>query len=65
MKKCRNLADNWPVRVITIDANVDLVEWYKKFGFHEMPCNVGGQEGVTTPMYYAFTTYNRELSEYE
>lgn len=65
MKECRKLADNWPVRAITIDANVDLVGWYKKFGFHEMPCNAGSQEGVTTPMYYAFTTYNRELSEYE
>ena len=64
MDKCRRLADNWPVRVITIDANVNLLQWYKKFDFQEMPRNAESQEGVTVAMYYAFTTYDKELREY-
>ncbi|MBQ6982253.1 MAG: GNAT family N-acetyltransferase [Synergistaceae bacterium] len=64
MGKCRKLADNWPVRVITIDAKVNLIQWYRKFDFQEMPRNAESQDGVTVSMYYAFTTYDKELLEY-
>lgn len=64
IKRCRELANDWPIRVITLDANVDLVKWYSGFDFKVMPSNVADQEGVTTTIYLNCMKYADELLEY-
>ena len=64
IKKCRELATDWPVRVITLDANVNLEKWYSGFDFQVMPSNVAGQEGVTTTMYLDCMRHSDKLEQY-
>lgn len=58
------LASQWPVRVITIDARLDLVNWYKQMGFTEMEKNTSGQEGTTVAMYFDCMRFSEEFEEY-
>lgn len=60
----RQLTQMWPVRIITIDARLNLMEWYKKEGFLDMVHNKPGQEGVTQAMFMDCMRYEEELSEY-
>lgn len=60
----RQLTQMWPVRIITIDARLNLMEWYKKEGFLNMVHNKPGQEGVTQAMFMDCMGYEEELSEY-
>lgn len=64
IKNVRELADYWPVRVITIDATLDHYEWYKRMGFLDMKENSPGQDGVTIAMYLDCHKFERELNEY-
>lgn len=64
IKNCRELADVWPVRVITLDANVNLVRWYSGFDFRKTLSNTAGQDGVTTMMFLDCMRYSAELEEY-
>lgn len=54
----------FPIRLITIDARDDLIEWYKSFGFVEFPQNQEWQEGYTTKMYIDCMIRSKELEEY-
>ena len=58
------MSDDWPIRVITIDARCDLVHWYEIEGFKKMPINTSGQDGVTVAMYYGLLKNNEELQSY-
>lgn len=58
------LAERWPIRIITIDARWDLVNWYTKSGFRPMIHNKEGQDGVTKAMYMDCMRYEKEISEY-
>lgn len=64
IKEVNELADVLPIRVITIDARNDLVEWYKKEGFVEMKQNTVGQEGTTMAMYFDCMKFPKEFEEY-
>ena len=61
---CRELAKDWPIRVITLDANVDLVDWYSGFDFQVMPYNTPGQDGITTAMCLDCMMHSEELAQY-
>jgi hypothetical protein len=52
IKIIKVLAKDFPIRVITIDAELHLVEWYEELGFFKMIRNSEGQEGYTEAMYY-------------
>ena len=65
IKKIETLSFSWPIRVITLDAVVYLVEWYRKLGFHEMKENPHEQDGVTVAMYYNCMHNQKKLKEYE
>ena len=54
----------FPIRLITIDARDDLIEWYKSFGFVEFPQNQEWQGGYTTKMYIDCMIRSKELEEY-
>lgn len=64
IKNVEELANSWPIRIITIDARSDLVEWYKRQGFEQMKKNTPGQDGVTEAMYYDCMKFADELAEY-
>ena len=64
IKKCLKLSEEWPIRVITIDALNNLVDWYSKAGFKKMQRNTGGQDNVTTAMYFDCMIHSKELEEY-
>lgn len=64
IKSIKDYALSFPIRLITIDARNDLVNWYKKMGFIEFPQNKEGQEGVTTRMYIDCLIRKKELDEY-
>lgn len=64
IKNVEELAKQWPIRVITIDARIDLYEWYKRMGFSDMKNNTPGQDGVTIAMYFDCMKYERELNDY-
>lgn len=64
IKIIEECAELCPIKVITIDALVNLVPWYKKEGFRELINNTIGQDGVTTAMYFKITKYEDELQEY-
>lgn len=51
IKDIKDYALKFPIRLITIDARNDLLDWYKKFGFIEFPENPEWQKGYTTKMY--------------
>ena len=52
IKIIKDLAKDFPIRVITIDAELHLVKWYEKLGFFKMIRNSESQEGYTQAMYY-------------
>ena len=60
----RQLTQMWPVRIITIDARLDLMKWYIEEGFLSMVHNKPGQQGVTQAMVMDCMRYEEELSEY-
>lgn len=62
--RVNRLAEKWPIRIVTIDARCDLVDWYTKCGFRRMLHNKEGQEGVTIAMYLDCIHYEDELNEY-
>lgn len=64
IKDIRELAEMWPVRLITIDARLDLMNWYCKEGFLPMHNNTVGQDDVTQWMYMDCMRFSRELDEY-
>ncbi len=64
IKSIKDYALSFPIRLITIDARNDLVNWYKKMGFIEFPQNKEGQEGVTTRMYIDCLIRKKELDMY-
>lgn len=64
IKDVEELAERWPIRVITIDARVELHDWYKKMGFVDMENNKQGQDGVTVAMYFDCMKFADELKSY-
>ena len=62
--KVRKLAETWPIRVITMDARNELVNWYLKENFAKMLVNPTQQEGVSTAMYIECNPFTEELEEY-
>ena len=64
VKRIKDLSKEWPIRVITIDARKELVEWYKQEGFIPMKNNTPGQDGVTDAMYFNLVNYPEEIDEY-
>lgn len=64
IKKIREFADLFPIRVITLDALPELVEWYKQVGFREMPYNPPQQEGYTVYMYLDCIKNPEKLEKY-
>ena len=64
IKDVEELSNLWPIRVITIDARVELVDWYKKVGFVKMINNSPGQEGQTVRMYFDCMKFSGELAAY-
>ncbi len=64
IKDAEELVSSWPIRVVTIDARDDLVEWYKSLGFVAMSVNTPGQDVATTAMYFDCNKYTEELEEY-
>ena len=65
IKRVLEFAQFWPIRVITIDALNDLVEWYKEMGFVVAMKNTPSQNGVSTLMYYVCDVFAEELEKYE
>lgn len=47
IEKVRQISIFWPIRVITIDAKLDLIGWYSEIGFNKMIHNTAGQDGTT------------------
>lgn len=64
MKDVTELAKQWPVRVITIDATLEYHDWYKRMGFVDMKKNTPGQDGVTISMYFDCHRFANELNGY-
>lgn len=65
ISQVKELSENWPVRVITIDAEKHLIKWYEKEGFKYMTNNRDGQDDVTEAMYKDCHRYGDEVQEYE
>ena len=59
-----DMAERWPIRVVTIDAKLHLVDWYKNLGFIEMKNNTDGQDGVTLAMFFDCMKHGKDLEEY-
>lgn len=64
IKRIEDLANDWPISMITIDARCNLVNWYEREGFKKMRKNVPGQEGVTVAMYYSCIMEPDRLHDY-
>ncbi|MCM1431771.1 MAG: GNAT family N-acetyltransferase [Muribaculaceae bacterium] len=64
MKQIEDLAGQWPIRVITIDAREDLLDWYAREGFRRMLKNSPGQDGITTAMFFDCMKFSGELADY-
>ena len=64
ISRIEQLADSWPVSMITIDARCDLVQWYEREGFKCMKKNKPGQNGYTVAMYYSCIRQPEELQAY-
>jgi len=64
IKNVEDLSIEWPIRVITIDARNELVEWYKRKGFKIMIQNTPGQDGFNVAMYYDCMRHGEELEKY-
>ncbi len=64
IKEVDLFSESWPIRVITIDARNDLVNWYKEEGFREMTRNTEGQDGTTVAMYFDCMKFSDALEAY-
>lgn len=64
IEKVRQLSIFWPIRVITIDAKLDLIGWYSEIGFNKMIHNTAGQDGTTEVMYFDCMNHMNQLKEY-
>lgn len=64
IKKIEDMAIDWPIRLITIDARIDLVKWYERNGFKKIKINTPGQDGVTVAMYYDCMKFRQELTAF-
>lgn len=64
IKKIEELAEEWPISMITIDARNDLVSWYEREGFHQLRKDFPGQEGYNVAMYYNCLLKQEELTAY-
>lgn len=64
IKTVQDLSNNWPIRVITIDARTELVKWYTEQGFVKMESNTPGQDGVTVRMYFDCHRFTEDLQQY-
>ena len=64
IKRVKDLAEIWPIRVITIDAISELVDWYGKAGFVKMNHNTTGQDGTTEAMYFDCMIHKDQLENY-
>lgn len=64
IEKVRQLSIFWPIRVITIDAELDLIGWYSEIGFNKMIHNTAGQDGTTEVMYFDCMNHMNQLKEY-
>lgn len=64
ISKIEQLAENWPISMITIDARADLVQWYEKEGFKCMKKNTPGQNGYMVAMYYSCIRHPELLQAY-
>lgn len=64
VKSIKDCAQVFPIRLITIDARVDLVEWYKRMGFVPFPQNEADQNGYTLKMYIDCLFRQKMLEEY-
>lgn len=64
IKYISEFAENMPIRVITIDARKDLLDWYYKIGFNKMMKNAVGQDCVTEAMYFDCLKDGNELKKY-
>lgn len=64
IEKVRQLSIFWPIRVITIDAELDLIGWYSEIGFNKMIHNTAGQAGTTEAMYFDCMNHMNQLKEY-
>ena len=59
-----DLAERWPIRILTIDAERELIDWYTDLGFKNMVRNTPGQDGTTVAMYFDCMKYPDELDAY-
>ena len=64
IKSIIDFTEFFPIRVITIDAMSNLIDWYREFGFQEMLKNTEGQDGVTKAMYFDCLRCADELKRY-
>ena len=64
LRQIKELCKTWPVRIITLDAIRERVEWYKKNGFllfNEEDINKGCKE---IPMYMDFILEPEKVKDY-
>ena len=64
IKSIDDFSNYMPIRVITIDALVHLVDWYKQNGFVKMINNSEGQDGFSESMYFDCMKFSDELMQY-
>lgn len=64
VKNIRECTQVFPIRLITIDARVDLVKWYERMGFVQFPYNTEHQNGYTVKMYIDCLLRQKKLEEY-
>lgn len=64
IKTVRDWIEYLPIRLITLLAVNDRVEWYRKEGFKNMPKNCEGQEGYNVYMYMDCLQRVEELNKY-
>lgn len=64
IKDVQELSSRWPIRVITIDARNELIQWYEEEGFVKMEVNTPGQDGTTVSMYFDCHRFAEDLEQY-
>ena len=50
--------------MITIDARIELIQWYEEEGFVKMETNTPGQDGMTVRMYFDCHRFTEDLEQY-
>ena len=64
IKDVKEFAAHWPIRIITIDAENHLIDWYESIGFIKMRRNTESQDGYTEAMYFDCLNSVDELEDY-